>query len=171
MAGSDYCADWFGIVGGMLWLWNIDFSFWSSLFICLGVGLSPYRQHHFLLFFFTFLYLYFLRSTMRWSQMVGPSVPFAARGGFFGVGRSETFQTLSICQSVAPSVVCEERFPALSDSPSINQAPSVVCSNFCYFIRWSMSMSSWCISKNVWNYMTRLGNHTIRQEHAWLQHI
>ena len=28
--------------------------------------------------------------------MVGPCVPFPARGGFFGVGRSETFQTLSL---------------------------------------------------------------------------
>ena len=49
-----------------------------------------------LFFFFTFLYLHFLRSTMRWSQMVGLCVPFPARGGCFGVGRSETFQTLSL---------------------------------------------------------------------------
>ena len=32
--------------------------------------------------------------------MVGPSVPFPARGGFFGVGRSETFQTLSLSLSL-----------------------------------------------------------------------
>ena len=31
--------------------------------------------------------------------MVGPSVPFPARGGFFGVGRSETFQTLSLTKT------------------------------------------------------------------------
>ena len=104
MAGSDYCADWFGIVGGMLWLWNIDFLFWSSLFIYLAGALSPRRQLDFLIFyfFFTFLYLHFLRSTMWWSQMVGPCVPFPARGGFFGVGRSETFQTLSLSENIFP---------------------------------------------------------------------
>ena len=30
--------------------------------------------------------------------MVGLCVPFPARGGCFGVGRSETFQTLSLCR-------------------------------------------------------------------------
>ena len=36
--------------------------------------------------------------------MVGLCVPFPARGGFFGVGRSETFQTLSLELSLSLSL-------------------------------------------------------------------
>ena len=35
--------------------------------------------------------------------MVGLCVPFPARGGCFGVGRSETFQTLSLMNALSLS--------------------------------------------------------------------
>ena len=63
-----------------------------------GFGLSPIRQHE---FSFTVLFLHFSLSPFSsFDHVVKPNGrpmrAFSARGGFFGVGRSETFQTLSL---------------------------------------------------------------------------
>ena len=43
--------------------------------------------------------------------MVGPSVPFPARGGCFGVGRSEAFQTLSLPYKILK--ICGKTFNSI----------------------------------------------------------
>ena len=67
-----------------------------------GFGLSPLRQHE---FSFIVLFLHFSLSPFSsFDHAVKPNGrpmrAFSARGGFFGVGRSETFQTLSLSLSI-----------------------------------------------------------------------
>ena len=73
--------------------------------------------------------------------MVGLCVPFPARGGCFGVGRSETFQTLSLSIEIRkkkqPTKKHDRNHPG---SPDENDAPS---SNLLVVLSWCWCWCCW----------------------------